>query len=110
MAIVPSGFVHQSQLRNDVAQAIARLKASNRSDIANIVYSIGADATDEPSIFFRVLLTDLGSREERLAEVTGRVAADLFDAINPIEGWGLNPYFNFRSQSEQLKRRDPDWE
>jgi hypothetical protein len=110
MAIVPSGLVHQAQLRQDVAQAIERIKASNRADVANIVYSIGADATDEPSIFFRILLTDSAVKEDKIAEVTGRVATDLFDAINPIEGWGLNPYFNFRSQSEQLKRKDPEWE
>ena len=110
MAIVPSGFVPQAQLRQDVEQAIQIIKASHPSDIANIAYSIGTDATDDAAIFFRILLTDAASKEDRLGEVTGRVAMELFDAINPIEGWGLNPYFNFRSQSEQRGRKDPDWE
>ena len=110
MAIVPAGLVHQAQLHHDVERAIHKIKAARSGDIANIVYSMGTDATDDAAIFFRILLTDAASKEERLAEVTARVTTELVDAINPIEGWGLNPYFNFRSQSEQLSRRDPEWE
>jgi len=55
------------------------------------------------------LLADTYIREETIADLTGRIAAALFDAIQPIENWGLRPYFNFRSKSEQDRRRDPDW-
>jgi len=48
-------------------------------------------------------------REERLADVTDRVASSLFHSIRPIENWGLMPYFSFRSFSEQSMRNDPDW-
>ena len=48
--------------------------------------------------------------ENFIADVTGRVAAVLFDTIRPLDNWGLRPYFNFRSHSEQLRRPDPDWQ
>ena len=59
--------------------------------------------------FLSHLLADAYIREETIADLTGRIGAALFDAIRPIENWGLRPYFNFRSKSEQDRRRDPDW-
>jgi hypothetical protein len=106
MSIVPSGIVHQAQLAADIAEAIHKLPTD---EVSHVSYSLGTDATDDPSIFFRVVLTDSASREEKLADVTGRVAGTLLDAIHPIENWGLNPYFNFRSQTEQRKRNGPEW-
>jgi hypothetical protein len=105
MPIVPSGFVHQGQLAEEIAKANEKLGR----DVIHVAYNIGSDSTGEPSIFFRIVLSDPASREDRLAEVTGRVAATLFDEIRPIEKWGLNSYFNFRSQTEQRKRNDPEW-
>ncbi len=66
-------------------------------------------STDEPAIFFRIVLTDAASREDRLAEVAGRAASTLSNSIRPMENWGLTPYFSFRSFSEQSIRNDPEW-
>ena len=60
---------------------------------------IGNDSTDEPAIFFRVVLTDAASRDNYLSDVAGRVVSILFNSIRPIENWGLSPYFSFRSFS-----------
>ena len=74
-----------------------------------VAYSIGNDSTDDPAIFFRTVLTDAASREDRLADVTERVASALSNSIRPIDNWGLMPYFSFRSFSEQRMRNDPEW-
>ena len=105
MPIAPSGFVHQGQLAIEISKAKHKLG----QDVVHISYNIGSDSTGEPSVFFRIVLTDAASREDGLAEVTGRVATILFDEIRPLENWGLNPYFNFRSQTEQQKSNDPEW-
>jgi hypothetical protein len=105
MNMVPTGFVHQTQLANEIAKAIRKLG----KDAVRVNFSLGADSTGEPSIFFRIVLTDAASREDKLAEVTGRMATILFDEIRPQENWGLLPYFTFRSKSEQEKRSDPEW-
>jgi len=103
---VPTAFVNQAQLATIVNAAILSL---NPQEVVHVAYSIGSDSTDDPAIFFRIVLTDVASREDRLADVTGRVASSLFDSIRPIEIWGLTPYFSFRSFSEQKIRNDPEW-
>jgi len=100
-----SGFVHQGQLAAEVEKAIHKLG----QEAVHVSYSIGEDATGEPSIFFRIVLPDADSREDRLGDATRHIATILFDEIRPLENWGLIPYFNFRSQTEQQKSNDPDW-
>jgi hypothetical protein len=98
--------VNQALLAESVDAAIRSL---NPQDVVHVAYSIGQDSTDDPAIFFRIVLTDAASREDGLADITGRVASTLFDSIRPIENWGLTPYFSFRSFSEQRVRNDPEW-
>lgn len=106
MAFVPVGFVQQDQLTGEITRAI---RALNPAEVVHVVFSIGTDSTDDPALFFRIILTDAASREDSLAEVTGRVQSTLFEAIHPIEKWGLTPYFSFRSVSEQNRLQDRDW-
>lgn len=103
---VPTGFVNQAELAQGVAEAIRSLSPQ---EVVRVAYTIGHDSTEDPSIFFRIVLTDAASREESLADVTGRVASSLFNSIRPVENWGLTPYFSFRSFSEQRMRNDPEW-
>ena len=105
MPMVPTGFVHQAQLAKEIDKAKRKLG----KEIVRVNYSLGTDSTGEPSIFFRIVLTDAASREDKLAAVTGRIETTLFDEIRPHENWGLLPYFSFRSKSEQEKRNDPEW-
>jgi hypothetical protein len=105
MAIVPAPLVHGTQLANKITKVIRKLG----NEVVRVNYSLGSDSTGEPAIFFRVVLTDAASREDKLAEVTGRIARILFDEVRPYENWGLLPYFSFRSKSEQKARNDPEW-
>ncbi|MBY0502698.1 MAG: hypothetical protein K2X03_02230 [Bryobacteraceae bacterium] len=102
---VPAGYVNQAQLGGIITEAAQHLAP----EVVHVTYSLGPDSTGEPSLFFRILLADAYIREETIADLTGRISAALFDAIRPIENWGLRPYFNFRSKSEQDRRRDPGW-
>ncbi len=102
----PAGFLNQAELSRGVDDAVRRL---DPKEVVRVAYSIGNDSTDEPAIFFRVVLTDAASREDELSDVTRRVETSLFDATRPIEHWGLMPYFSFRSFSEQRMRNDPEW-
>jgi hypothetical protein len=105
MPTIPAGFVHQSQLGGEIARAIKKLG----KQAVRVNYSLGVDSTGEPSIFFRIVLTDSASKEDKLAEVTGRISTTLFDELRPYENWGLLPYFSFRSRSEQENLKDPEW-
>ncbi len=105
MPTVPTGYVNQGQLDGLIKDTLS----SFGPEVAHVAYRIGPDSTGEPSIFFRILLADAYIREDTVADLTGRITTILFDAIRPIENWGLRPYFNFRGKSEQDRRRDPDW-
>lgn len=106
MPMVPTGSVQKTQLDSAIAKAIRKLG----KETVRVNYSFGTDSTGEPSIFFRIILTDAASREDKLAEVTSRISRVLFDEIRPQENWGLLSYFSFRSKSEQEKRNDPEWD
>jgi len=108
MAMVPTGLVNQTELAAEIAKALRKLTKSTKETV-RVRYSLGTDSTGEPSIFFRIVLTDAASREDRLADATSRIATILFDEIRPQENWGLLPYYSFRSNSEQEKRNDPEW-
>jgi predicted transcriptional regulator len=98
--------VNQTQLTQSIDASIRSL---NPEEVVHVAYNIGNDSTDDPAIFFRIVLTDPASREDRLAEVTQRVEAAIVDSIRPMEDWGLFPYFSFRSFSEQRALSDPKW-
>jgi len=102
---IPTGLIHQGEL----AAQIERAKSSLGPEVAHVAYRIGEDSTGEASIFFRITLLDWAIAENLITDVTGRVATILFSEVRPLDNWGLRPYFNFRSLSEQQKRPDPDW-
>jgi hypothetical protein len=106
MPMVPTGYVHRGHLDAIVKEAGALLGP----EVLHVAYMIGPDSTDEPSIFFRILLADAAIREDIIVDVTRRIADVLMDAVRPLEDWGLRPYFNYRSKSEQDRHRDPDFE
>jgi hypothetical protein len=106
MPTVPTGYVHLGHLDAVVKEARTLLGP----EVLHLTHRIRPDSTDEPSIFFRVLLRDEAFREDSIVDVTRRISKTLLEAVRPLEDWGLRPYFNYRSKSGQDRRKDPDWE
>ena len=102
---IPTGLFYQREL----AEQIGHAKSSLGPEVEHVAYRIGEDSTGAPSIFFRITLVDWAMTENVIADETGKVATALFDAVLPLSNWGLRPYFNFRSHSDQQRRPDPDW-
>jgi hypothetical protein len=50
-----------------------------------------------------VILADAASRRDQLLGVTSQVSNVIDRQVEPLEQWGVLPYFNFRSQSEQAR-------
>jgi len=93
----------------ELAAAIADVERMLAPDVVRIRYTTGDDWSGEPAIFFRVLLSDPASRPDRLNEVTRRIAARISQHVDPLQSWGLVPYFKFRSQSEQAVIQEEAW-
>jgi len=104
VAYTSPGLVNQALLDEAVAQAA---KALDSREVRDLRFSLGPDASGEPSIFFGILLTPHASHESRLADVTGRVTATIFDQLQPYNRWGLQPYFNFTADRAHF--RNPGW-
>lgn len=102
---MPVGLIHQSVLQEQIEKA----KSVLGPEVAHVAYRVGEDDTGSPSIFFRITMQDFAMIESTISDFTSRVTTALFDEIEPLANWGLRPYFNFRSVSEQQKRPDPDW-
>lgn len=104
MVYVPAGGGDQRQIEAAVRRAQKRLAA----DVVRIRYNVGTDWTGEPSLFFRIVLSDHAANQARLNDTTQKVALTLLREVK-AEELGLHPYFNFRSQSEQATLNEPAW-
>lgn len=103
--IIPRAYAQPREFDRAVETAISKLGP----DVVRVRYSFGDDATGEPSVFFRILLSDEASLRDVLFPVTSRIATSLASEIQPLENWGVLPYFNFRSHTEQNVVKEPAW-
>ena len=106
MPVLPSGIVNQRQFATAVHRAVNALAP----DVVRIRYALTIDSAGSPAIFFRILLADRASRPNRLYETTERITSKILEIVQPQERFGMEAYFNFRSESEQAKLQDAAWE
>src|ERR1039457_5404009 len=66
-------------------KAVARKLAP---DVVRIRYEIALDSTDKEAIYFRILVSDDASREERLGEVVERVVSELSEQAGRAQELG----------------------
>ena len=98
-------FVNRKQLKAEIQQAITKLGP----EAQQVFYRFEDDSTGEPSIFFRVVLSDGAIQKDKHLAATNRIMTLLLEEIKPADNWGLHAYFNFRSRAEQQQRFDPKW-
>src|SRR5579863_7678873 len=103
MPFVPRAFVHPPKFKAAITRAARRLAP----DVVSIIPTLGDDWSGEGAVFFMVILSDAASGREQLFRVAERVSKTVVNEVEPLEEWGVLPYFNFRSQSEQAKLNEP---
>lgn len=91
------------------AEAVERVVANLGPNVVRVRYDFGPDPTGDPAVFFRVLLTDAAAKRERLLQVTREIQRLIVRQIEPFEQWGVWPYFDYRSESEQNDLHDAEW-
>jgi hypothetical protein len=89
--------------------AVAEVERHLHPNVVYIRHSFGNDWTGEPSVFFGVLLSDAASKREQLLSVTNQIYDAIVFQVQPLEQWGVVPYFNYRSQSEQVEMKEAAW-
>jgi hypothetical protein len=102
---LPKGILQREQL----AATIADVEKMLGEDVVYLRFTIGEDWSDQPAIYFRILLTDQASQRDRLHQVATRIRAIIEKQIDPLDSWDLVPYYSFRSQSEQEMLKEATW-
>jgi hypothetical protein len=105
MALVTTRPAKETRLQDEIAKAIRKLG----KDVVRVNYSFDTDSTGDEAVYFRVVLTDASSREDKLSQTADRIEAILSDGLGLQEKWGLLAYFSYRNESEQKQLRDPKW-
>jgi hypothetical protein len=89
-----AGYVHRGHLDAIVKEASAHLGP----EVLHVAYRIRPDSTDEPSIFFRILLADSAVREDIIVDVTRRIADVLLATVRPVRRLGLASLLQLQDQ------------
>jgi hypothetical protein len=103
--ILPRAFVEQEKF----ASAVTEVERALQPQVLRVRYDFGDDWSGEPAVFFRIVLADAATTRDQLLKVTTHVSSTLEQRIEPLEQWGVLPYFNFRGQSEQALMQDEAW-
>ncbi len=88
---------------------VDRIARDLAPDVVRVRLNISHDWSNDPAIYFRVILSDEASQGDRLADVAGRVRSKLIDELRLDELDHIS-YFRFRSQSEQSELREKAWD
>jgi hypothetical protein len=100
---IPKAFAQQAQFFASVDQAASALPGNV---VVSITPTLGTDFDGESAVFFQVVLTD-GPPRAQLLNLTRQISQDIVQQVQPLEEWGVLPYFNFRTQSEQARIEEP---
>ena len=90
---IARAFAQQAQFFAAIAQAASTLP------IVSIIPTLGTDWYGEPAVFFRVIVPD-GIPPRKLLELANRVSRAILEQAQPLEEWGVLPYFDYSTESE----------
>ena len=90
-------------------EQVDRIAQDLAPDVVSIGFRIGRDWSDDPAIYFRVILSDEASQPDRLFQTTKKVSNKLHEELG-LDNLDHFPYIRFRSRSEQAKLQDPAWD
>jgi len=95
--------------RGQLDEAIEELRSRLGPDVVRLRYTLENDWSGDPAIFFRVLLSDRASRRDQLLSSTRQIEDMIVDSLQPLEQWGVLPYFSYRSLAEQAVLQEETW-
>ena len=103
--IIPRGYVDEKQ----IADGVQRAAAAFAPHVVRIRYNLGEDWSGDPSVFFRVLVTDEITHSDGWRVLAGQVKDRVLSETEAYE-LGLLPYFNYRTVSEQAELNEKAWD
>jgi hypothetical protein len=102
---IARAFAHQAQFFSAIAQVANALPPG----VVNVTPTLGTDWNGESAVFMEVILADNAIPRPELLSFTKQVSQAIVQQVRPLEEWGVLPYFNFLTQSEQAQIKEPSW-
>jgi hypothetical protein len=99
--ILPRGVAQPIEL----AKGVSALEPFP-TGVVNFRYTVENDWSGEPAMFFWITISDEAARHAILSQTSRRIRDFVTERLDPLGQWGLIPYFNFRSQSEQANLKE----
>jgi hypothetical protein len=99
MVYFPKAFAQQPQF----FAAVARAAVTLQPHVVAVTPTLGNDWNGESAVFFEIVLAD-GVARAQLVPLTRQISQTIVQQVQPLEEWGVLPYFNFLTQSEQARR------
>ena len=93
----------------EFAAAVAEVERQLVPDVVRIRFTLGEDWTGDPAVFFKIVVPDDVFTSGRISPVSLRISQAITLTVEPLEEWGVMPYFNYRSESGQAKMNEPAW-
>lgn len=103
--IQPRAVLKEKQFAAKVAEVERQLK----DRAVRVRYSLGEDWSGEPAVFFRIVLPDRLAQRNVLLGTATAIRNSIEEYLQPAGRWGVHPYFDFRSESEDAQLKEPAW-
>lgn len=100
---IARAFAHRAQFLAAVAQV------AMPPEVLSVTPTLGTDWNGESAVFFQVMLADNSVPRHQLLAFTKQVSQTIIRQIRPLEEWGVLPYFDFVTQSEHARIKEPAW-
>ena len=102
---IARAFAHQAQFFAAIAEAASTLPAG----VITVTPTLGTDWDGEPAVFFQVILADDAVPRDQLLAFTKEISWAIVMQVRPLEEWGVLYYFDFLTQSEHSRIKEPSW-
>ena len=101
----PRAFLEEEKF----AAAVRKVEQQLGRHVLRIRHTVDEDSTGDPAVHFRIVLPDESVRREKILEAARYVSYEIERNLQPQVRWGVNPYFLYRSKSEQETIQEPAW-
>lgn len=100
---IARAVAHQAQFFEAIAQVALP------PQVLSVTPTLGTDWNGDSAVFFQVILADNSVPRPQLLAFTKQISRAIVQEIRPLEEWGVVPYFDFLTESERARMKEPTW-
>jgi hypothetical protein len=78
-------------------------------EVLSLTARLDTDWNGNDAVFFQVVLRDNAVPRAQLLSFTKKISQAIINQLDPNQEWGVWPYFDFLTQSELARMKQPVW-